>query len=90
MLLFNLLINILVNSTSFYICEEEMKLTDKIKEQHGSLNHFCKIAGINARSLSVIIAGGAKSQPCVDALIKYGFINSINDLPQYQSRIKED
>lgn len=65
-----------------------MTLTKRIKDQFGSLKHFCKVAKINPQSLSVIIYGNAKSQPCVDALIKYGFIKSASDLPQYKTTEK--
>lgn len=65
--------------------EKAMTLTERIKDQFGSLKHFCKVAGINPQSLSVIIYGNAKSQPCVDALIEYGFIESASDLPQYKT-----
>ena len=65
-----------------------MTLTERIKNEFGSLKHFCKVANINVNSLSVIIAGGAKSQPCVDALIEHGFIDSIDDLPKFQPKAK--
>ena len=62
-----------------------MTLTQLIKEEFGTLKRFCKIAGISADSLSVIMVSDAKSQPCIDALIKYGFIESAEYFPQYRT-----
>ena len=63
-----------------------MTLTQRIKDKFGSLKHFSKIAEINCDSLSVIIHGTAKSQRCVDALIKHGFIKDATELKQYKEK----
>lgn len=57
-----------------------MTISKQIKEQFGTLKHFAKVAGINPKSLSVVLCDGGKSKPCTDALIKYGFIQSEREL----------
>ncbi len=66
-----------------------MRLTKQIKDDFGTLKHFCKVTGINVGSLSVIMTGSGKSQPCVDALIAHGYIKKASDLPQYQGEARK-
>lgn len=63
-----------------------MKITERIKDQYGSLKHFSKVAGINVNSLSVVLAGGGKSSHCVNALIEHGIIKSTSELPKFKSK----
>ena len=60
--------------------DNRMTVSEQIKDQFGTLKHFAKVAKINHGSLRVVLAGKAKSKPCTDALIKYGFITSPDDL----------
>ena len=63
-----------------------MTITERIKEKYGSLKRFSKIAGINVNSLSVVLAGGGKSSPCVQALIEHGIIKSDAELPKIKQK----
>ncbi len=62
-----------------------MTITNKIKNEYGTVKHFCKIKGISYRSMYEIMQGVNKSKACVDALLEHKFIKDITELPQYRS-----
>lgn len=63
-----------------------MTITEKIREDWGTMKHFCKKNDVPYESLRVMLGGIQKSQQCVDALISHGYITKASDLPQYKSK----
>lgn len=72
-------INYFVDSIIF------MSIIQKIREDWGTATHFCRKNGLNYDSFKVVVIGRQKSQACVDALIKHGYIGAEQELPQYKS-----
>jgi predicted transcriptional regulator len=68
---------------------KNMTIAQKIQLKHKSLKNFSKIHNIPNGSLSSVLLGKCKSQPCVNVLIKTGFISSIKDLPTVITRKKK-
>ena len=60
-----------------------MTLKEKIKDQYGTMRHFCRKNNVSYNSVKQVLVGNQKSQPVVDALLAKGFITEITDLPQY-------
>jgi len=57
-----------------------MTLTQKIKEDYGTVLRFCKLNGINNNTFRVVVAGNAKSEKIVKILKKHKYIKSASEL----------
>lgn len=55
-------------------------LTTRIREDWGTLRHFCKVHGINDNTLRVVRGGHGKSARVVKVLKDAGYIESEEDI----------
>lgn len=57
-----------------------MTVNDRIREDYGTLVHFCRKHNINISTLRVVLSGYGTSSPIANLLKKLGYIKSADEL----------
>lgn len=57
-----------------------MTINDKIREDYGTLTHFCKKHNININTFRVVLSGAGKSTPIALLLVKLGYLKDVKEL----------
>ncbi len=71
------------------IKEESMTINDRIREDYGTLTHFCRKNGINITTLKVVLSGHGTSKPLAKKLKKMGYIKNIDELRKIRQAVLE-
>ncbi len=66
-----------------------MTINDRIREDYGTLTHFCRKNGINASTLKVVLSGYGSSKPLERKLKKMGYIKSEDELRKIRQAVLE-
>jgi len=65
-----------------------MTITNKIKEDWGTVVRFCKKHDININTFHVVIYGDGKSAPITNLLIKLGYIKNASELFKDNTKVE--
>jgi len=65
-----------------------MNLNDKIREDWGTVTHFCKKHDINLNTFRVVMYGYGKSAPITNLLIKLGYIKNASELFKDNTKVE--
>jgi len=59
---------------------KRLEITKKIRQEWGTVRHFCRKHNINNRTFGVVMGGNGKSKPITDLLIEHGYLADANEL----------
>lgn len=59
---------------------EPISISAKIKNDWGTMTHFCKKNDINYNTFKVVLYGHATSNPIIEKLKKHGYIKDASEL----------